>query len=373
MDFLRVIFFYFSKMINRSKNVYIFGAWFGKRFSDNPKYLMLEMLEMKKYSNLKFIWIGNKEIKKDIPSNSRVKFVRRNSLKSIWYQLIASKAFVSHGFGDLGSFNFLNGAKVFQLWHGFPIKHIGADDPNNLNEGKHVYESYQFFLADSSVMADRVRTAFKNYGAKKENTVISSSPRVNYLNKNKDNELLIKSLKNRLGLSESVTVITYLPTFRDNTKKLFSFFENGDKKLSDFLNQSNSIILERQHFARNSEVNTSRLSRYVKLEEGIDVQDLLLITDYLITDYSSVYIDFLALGKPIVHFLYDGDSYKRDRGLYAKDPSEEFAGPVVYNLTDLVNVLQNKNYDFESAQKKAIKTLKISNQGSLFEKIDDIK
>lgn len=62
-------------------------------------------------------------------------------------------------------------------------------------------------------------------------------------------------------------------------------------------------------------------------------QKIARVTDYLVTDFSSVYVDYLALDRPIIHFLYDGEKFiENDRGIYAKDPYLEFAGPVVYSV-----------------------------------------
>ncbi|WP_163621650.1 CDP-glycerol glycerophosphotransferase family protein [Lactiplantibacillus plantarum] len=344
MVIIRTILYFFSSFFPRSPRILVFGAWFGKRFSDNPRYLLDEMLKSEHFRNNQFIWIGNRDT---FPTNYdvRVQFVVRNSWKSFWYQLRAYKAFVSHGFQDLGSVSLLKGAITYQLWHGFPVKHIGADDPGNANEGQHTYEHYQFFLANSKIMADRIYTAFKNYGATRNNTIVAPQPRDDYLQHNVNNANLKNKIRQKLGVSRTAIIISYLPTFRDNSEQVFYFTENSSPRLRAYLRANHMVILERQHFARNNQLtavtNKQDSDLFINLTEQVEVQDVLLVTDYLISDYSSVYVDFLHLKKPIIHFLYDGDNYfKNDRGLYVADPKTEFGGPIAYSLDDLITLLK---------------------------------
>ncbi|MDQ7937736.1 CDP-glycerol glycerophosphotransferase family protein [Lactiplantibacillus sp. WILCCON 0030] len=372
---VRNIVYLLSGWFPRSDEIVLFGAWFGKRYSDNPRYLLQEILESNRFSQKRIYWIGNSDVKPHI-TDSRITFVKRNSFKSYWYQLRAKKVFVSHGFQDIGSISCLKGAMVFQLWHGFPIKHIGADDPGNSTEGSNLFEQYQYFFADSDVMANRIKTAFKNYGASDKNVIVGTQPRVDYLQENKDNSSLKRLIRKKLNISEDATVYTYLPTFRDNSSEVFSFLRDSGTKFEEWLDNNNSVLLERQHFARN--VNDKRLieskdQRFIDLSEAVEVQDVLLITDYLITDYSSVYIDFLTLNRPIIHFLYDGDKYiKNDRGVYANDITSEFAGPVANNITELIDYMNMPVKYFISKNETLKQSLGIGNETHLVDIISPV-
>ncbi|WP_270217377.1 CDP-glycerol glycerophosphotransferase family protein [Pediococcus pentosaceus] len=374
MIVLKTLLYMVSGFSFRNKNIFIFGAWFGKRYSDNSKFLADQIINSKKFQNKKIIWIGN-ESTWPLDGVNSIKFVKRNSIKSIWYQLRAGYAFVSHGYQDLGTVSLLKGAIVYQLWHGFPIKCIGADDPGNPNEGSLKYENYRFFLANSPVMAKRVKSAFKNYGANSENILIAKQPREDYLILNKDNVNLKKEIRRKLGIKNDQIVITYLPTFRDNSEKTFSFVKDSKREVYEYLEEKNAIILERQHFVRDMHSNTkgsSNGNRFVDLNEGIEVQDVLLITDYLITDYSSVYVDFIHLGKPIIHFLYDGDDYqKNDRGLYSNDPRKEFAGPIAYSQKELIPLLELSKDEFGKKRCDAVKNLCLNTSTSLIDLIEN--
>ena len=186
-----------------------------------------------------------------------------------------------------------------------------------------------------------------------------------------DSELKSR-IKNQLGIKDSTTVIAYFPTFRDNTEQVFSFVENDNEMLKKTLRDNQMTILERQHYARDNHhtndfdqpVNTP----FINLPENIEVQDVLLISDYLISDYSSIYIDFLQLNKPIIHFLYDGDNYlKYDRGLYSNVPEYEFGGPIAYSVDDLVKLLQLPQNQFQSQNRALSDRLALASQPTLIQ------
>lgn len=372
MVFVRAILYFLSGFAKRSQDIYIFGAWFGKRFSDNPKYLLYEMLAESNLRHKKFIWVGDPDTW-PAKTTGRITFVKRNSLQSFIYQLRAGKAFFSHGYQDFGSINLLRRAVTYQLWHGFPIKHIGSDDPKNADEGKHSYERYQYFLADSKLMSSRIESGFKNYGASKTNIIIATQPRVDYLQENQENDKLIHSIKKKMGISLDKKVYTYLPTFRDNSSQFFSFSRNVDLTFQNFLKQENGVLLERQHFARDQsmfervDIDTNR---FINLSESVEVQEVLLITDYLITDFSSVFVDFTILNRPIVHFLYDGANYiNQDRGVYIKNIVQDFAGPVVYTIDELIDELEKPSSNFSKYIEKRKLVAGVIPQQRLIDKI----
>ncbi|MBU7465876.1 CDP-glycerol glycerophosphotransferase family protein [Lactiplantibacillus pentosus] len=363
------ILYFVSGFSIRNPKLIIFGAWFGRRYSDNPRYLLEEIIANQKYDSYRLVWIGNKNICSEI-TNPRVKFIKRGSLLSLWAQLRSGTSFFSHGFEDFGHFNLLRNSTTMQLWHGFPIKHIGADDPGNGKEGIHYFQSYTYFLADSLTMKERMMSGFRYYGANEKNVLITPQPRVDFLAKHQHDEILVDQLKKKLGLDAKSLIVTYLPTFRDNTQRTFSFFKNTTNDFKQFLKEQNIIILERQHFARmGAESQNTIVGEVCKdIPESLDVQSLQLISDILITDYSSVYVDFLTLNRPIIHFLYDYDEYlKHDRGIYSANFENEIAGPVAYDENDLKLLLANRLEISDSNRVKFCEKVQLKNAPIFFD------
>ncbi|WP_367369428.1 CDP-glycerol glycerophosphotransferase family protein [Pediococcus ethanolidurans] len=355
-NLIRTFLYWISGFSKRDKTIILFGSWFGERFSDNPKFLLMQL----NCSEKKCYWIGNEKIRKEVEFN-HVNFVRRNSFKAFWLELKAGYAFVSHGYQDLGSVSLLRGNITVQLWHGFPIKRIGADDKKNKKEGNKIFESYSFFLANSPLMKKRIISAFKYYGANEKNVVLAQQPRVNYLSENIDNINLRIEIRKRIGVSEYQTMILYLPTFRNKLSDSFSFYNQQSSFFEKLDKKSNFVFVERQHFASKTHKNVNKEKKFViEMNSQIDVQDALLAADILVTDYSSVYVDFLVLKRPIIHFIFDNKNYeKKDRGIYNTKFENEAAGPIVYNTGDLADLLN-------SIKKKKSR---ISNETNMYKKI----
>lgn len=99
----------------------------------------------------------------------------------------------------------------------------------------------------------------------------------------------------------------------------------------------------------------SAKGKYIDCSDYASEQELLLISDILITDYSSIMIEFAMLSKPIVFFTYDFDSYlNKERGFYF-DFKSTVPGPVVYDSDQLIDVIKNNDFD-KSKMSEFVKT-----------------
>lgn len=342
--FLR-LFYFLSNYTIRKKNLVLFGAWFGTQVTDNPMYLLKEMLTLKVNAQYQFVWIGNRKCKQILKEyfGEQVVFCRRNSFKAYWYQMRAQYAFVNQGYLDLGAVNLLKGATLVQLWHGFPVKRIAADAPNFTQ--KRSYHHCDYFLSTSPTMNDRLLSAFRYWGINQHNIIHVGQPRnIALLEMNNT-----ARIRKRLGIPKEGKIVSYIPTFRDNTQQVFSFHQLTNQQMI-LLEKANIYVIEKQHYARNHNIQSSS-GHIVELPKDFDTQQLLCITDILVTDFSSVYIDFLLLNRPIVHFVYDLESFiNTDRGLYEHDFKKEAAGPIVKDVHQLLRVLTK--YDFDRDQGK---------------------
>ncbi|MCM4150235.1 hypothetical protein DHD05_01415 [Arenibacter sp. N53] len=333
----------------RNKKIWVFGAWYGKRFSDNSKYLYLYIL--KNHPEIKVIWLTRDMAVYDKAKIYTPKNVfMTNSIRGIYYSLQAKNIIVSSGKRDV-NYLFTNGANCIQLWHGNPMKKIGMDDKfSNVNSFfqqvivpklfPFVCEfNYDYVVSNSSAFTDKMSTAF-NISTNK--VLETGCPRNDaFYNPIKDtfNEELRAKFKD-------CKLVYYLPTFRNHfeAKSIFTLTDYNPIELQSFLIKHNIVLVSKGHFVDNKldlEKNNPH-SRIIHLSDNQtdDINFMLKDADLLITDYSGAYFDFLLALKPIIFAAFDLKEYlKGSREMYF-NYNDVVAGPIVQNWEELMNALK---------------------------------
>ncbi len=184
-----------SLFIVRDKNTYIFGAWFGKKYADNSKYLFEYV--SKNCPEITAVWLTtNKEVYNLVKSKN-LKVCMSYSFLGYWYSLIAKYYFISTCFNDV---NFLasGNAKVINLWHGIPLKKIMEDDKiNSITKKKSLYikirnfifpflkDNYYSTISTSETVNNIYKSAFRNLS---ERFDILGQPRCDFISENNAND-----------------------------------------------------------------------------------------------------------------------------------------------------------------------------------------
>ena len=147
-----------------------------------------------------------------------------------------------------------------------------------------------------------------------QNLLLTGQPRDDiFYDKINRNEILARY---SLLEHQEKKIVTYLPTFRDTrkTERDYILF-NENSELREKLNKQGVLVIQKNH---NSKITDSLyFGNVLRLSDDVDTQELLSITDLLVTDYSSCYIDYLHTQQPIIFYPYDLEDYQAyDRELY---------------------------------------------------------
>lgn len=309
---IKYIIMYLSMLFPRNKRICVFGAWLGEKFADNSKALFLEAQER---TDIRAVWIAqNKKV---------VEEVRREGLEAytwfsvlgIWYQLRAKYAVMSNGISDF-KHAFLGNAVFINLWHGVPLKKIGYDDSyeKNWDSKKQIFRDKmigvplgrQYVVATSDTIADIYESAFR---VSKDHILCLGQPRNDIFYKNK-----------KYKIFQNKKVILYAPTHRKEGKHSISLEKIFNLRvLNEFCERKDYYFLVKKHFYhRNEKEELKQYNRIIDITDTVyDTQELLMETELLITDYSSIYIDYLLLKRPILFYYYDYKEYLiSDREMY---------------------------------------------------------
>lgn len=350
------IFYLISFLIPKNKNIWIFGSWHGIRYADNSRYLYEYITS--RASQVKAIWITkDAKIVKRL-SEQGYKCYLSSSFMGIYFSMRAGIAIFSHSkLSDLNTFFINSKTKLVQLWHGVALKKIGYDDlvfsskTHNKTKKKirellfpFTKEKYDLFIATSEETKRIFANAFHV-----DNSVIKITgyPR---------NDSLFM-MKNHKHVKKYVL---YMPTFRGEVGSNFDILKKTSfdvAKYDKILEQNNIILFFKLHPVNNptddtlSKINESKNIKFINPE---DVYEILGTTDILITDYSSVYFDYLLLDRPIIFFPFDYNEYLiKDRDLNY-DYNSVTPGPKANNWDEVINyVIENiKNPNEYSRQRR---------------------
>lgn len=311
---------YLSCLFPRSRKICIFGAWLGKQYADNSKYLFLCA---QKHSTMRPVWITkDASICKEIRRQGYEAYMF-HSLKGIFLQLRAKYAIVSNGISDVNH-TFMGGAIYLNLWHGVPLKKVGYDDDKTVNwesRGQKIRRAIhkiplgkEYVVATSQPYAKIYESAFKCPSSR----VITLGQVRNDIFFDEEGYFLPKHQLRKAAKGRKI--ILYTPTHRQEGKEKFPLEENFDfERLNQWCKEKHAVFVIRLHFYHKKE--TLDLSMYSNIfnitEKEMDIQELLMDTDLLITDYSSTYIDYLLLNRPLMFYEFDYEDYlMNDREMY---------------------------------------------------------
>ncbi|PKL66265.1 MAG: CDP-glycerol--glycerophosphate glycerophosphotransferase [Methanobacteriales archaeon HGW-Methanobacteriales-1] len=357
-----IIFIYhiFLKVLPVNNKVIFFESNVGRNYSSNPKYVYEEMVKQGLDKKFKCIW-SVEDLSLEIPGNA--KKVKRARLWYLYYLAIA-KVWVC----DTRQPSFLVKrleTTYIQLWHGTPLKRLAMDmDVLSMSEGMELSEYKKLFLENTKTwdylisQSEYTTKKFQSCFAFEKEILETGFPRNDILF-DKNNEESIESLKKNYNLPLDKKIILYAPTWRDD-----EFYENGIYKFSlqiglDLLQKELAdtyIILIKLHYLVKDSLDWSKYAGFVyECDHLGDIQELYLISNYLITDYSSVMFDYALLRRPMLIYAYDYENYRDNlRGFYF-DIFEEFPGPIVTDSYDLIESI--KNYDYVEYEEKYNKFL----------------
>ena len=323
----------------------VFGAWTGQRYADNPRRL-LEYLLAHHADEFELVWCGNSSVRAELPPE--VVFVERGSVHALSKMLTASFCFVAHGTSDLGPITPVRGATMVYLGHGMTIKRMGGPTPSGGALRRAVLAMrnrqirFDVFAASSDEHVRKMVDEFSRYGMEVSKALRSGQPRNDIMVGDPNSSALEirESYARTIGIPVTRRVISYMPTFRDSREPTFSFAAMSDahtEALERLLELHDACIVEKKHPAELASEDQRDQSigrvRLIGPGDHLDTQDLLLVSDVLITDYSGCFIDFLLLDRPVIHFAYDHEHYAADdRGLYYD--LEDIAGGEIVTSTD---------------------------------------
>ena len=331
----------------RKKDIWLFGAWIGKKYADNAKFLFEYVNQ--NHKEIRCVWITrNQKVCVQVKSLGYECYTS-TSIKGILMMLRGGVSFFTNGLDDFCAIPLVAGSKVVALWHGIAgFKKIYNENYSGkklkIKKGIDKFFNWvgrNFSIGTSEYTAELVEEQF---GVKRESVLITGQPRNDIFKQHIDKNEVLKNVLD----DDYSKVILYMPTYRVNPKtkkdevKIILENLNSNQNFKDFLQQHKILFLAKLHpltdFRIKPQINNIKILGDKSVSS---VEQLLMSSDVLITDYSSCCVDFALLRKPVVFYVPDETeylSYSSVNTAYKRVTQEK-----VKNVDDLVFLLKNVN------------------------------
>ncbi|MFM9614881.1 glycosyl transferase family A [Streptomyces sp. V2] len=319
------------------RDTVLYASFSGRQYSDSPRAVYEELV--RRGDELEHIWVVEDK-RAQIPEG--VKVIRRWSRD--WYEALGRSRYIVTNTHLPHWIRRREGQVIVQTWHGTPLKRIGHDidsvqfaDRKYLTKVAEETPSWSFLVSPNRFSTPIMKRAFQYDGEILE----SGYPRNDILLAPKTEDLA-RTVRERIGLPEGKKVVLYAPTWRDD-----QFYRAGNykfdlrvdvKKAREQLGEDH-VLLVRKHSNIVDAVPGAGDGFVFDVSSYPDIAELYLITDVLVTDYSSLMFDFANTGRPMLFFTYDLEYYRDQlRGFYF-DFERQAPGPLLQTSDGLIEAL----------------------------------
>lgn len=332
-----------SWIIPKNSKILLFTSHHGDRFKGNPKYIFLYLI--KQSTSFNPYWVTNSSQTYDQLKSHNLPVVRTGTIYHFWTVLRAKWIIIDNSLKGVllydGRFIFLSRLNIIQTWHGTPFKNIHpfSERPEHKITKKFLrklkilnHKKYRLIVASSANDKRRKEQAFDS-----KRVVVLGEARNDIFS---DHGLLWDDLTSIIEPFKTKKIILYAPTFRDYGE--FQPFTDSEFAFLDkTLGKLGCVFLIKRHPSDKSNfLSQNECVNIFDITDQIgDIQELLLFTSLLVSDYSSVVADFVNTNRPVAFYYPDHQLYTLNRNMYY-DVFELFPGPFCFSVTELIQTIE---------------------------------
>ncbi|MDG6113887.1 CDP-glycerol glycerophosphotransferase family protein [Lactococcus formosensis] len=331
-------------------NVILYEVRDGTSFTDSPRSIFNYLISHPDFADFEHIISYDKNHLQDFPKDlqcfSNVKLVERESFEYLDALLSAKYLFNNSTFHSY--FTKREGQVYINTWHGTPLKHMGdayVQDMMNPSNVRRNFLMADFILSPNSFTSRVFLEDYKlNYlwdGVILENGL----PRNELSQYNSKNDIISELLNYGLKINKELDTYIYMPTWQGkNVNDANNTIGSYSVLIEEIVKKKNhkyNFLIKVHPFLYDKAKKDVNLSKYL-IPNFYDSNEIFKISSALVTDYSSVFFDYLVTKKPIIFYNWDSEFYRNDRGSYFEE--SDLPGPSIKNISSLLEVLENVSF-----------------------------
>ncbi len=340
------------------KKTVVFESFWGKSYTCSPKAIYEAMLKDERFQDFQYIWAVQRINDYDfLRENPNTTLVKRNSRR--YRKAFTTAKYWVHNMTVPDYMKPKKNQIYIETWHGIPLKRVGCDiqyDSDYRRALKDTIRTYRrkgskitYMLSPSKFYTESIGSAFALADSGNEKAMVETGyPRNDYLHHFTEEDVC--RVKKELGVPEGKKTVLYCPTWRDTQRvEGVGFTLNTEldmHRLFEILGDEYVLLFRSHHHVKQYDLIPDDLTgKVIDVTKVEDINTLYIISDMLVTDYSSSCFDYANLRRPEIFFMYDLDDYANNiRGFYFD--IDELPGPIVKTTEELAKAILKLDKEF---------------------------
>lgn len=352
------------------KKTILFEAYLGKSMTGNSYALFQEIYQDTRFKDFTFIWSLDSfdSIQVKYKSAKNVKFIKRES--TAYPEALARSEYLVTDTTFPHYFNKrTDGQTYIMAWHGTPYKTIGKDIQHTpVGAHKNVMKNMlhtDYFISPSEFTTTTILNSQDAYDLFSGVVIETGMPRTDMMFGTD-----ITKIKAQLNLPLDKKIVLYAPTWNDFIKNATV---TGGQLATDVINLqkqlgSDYLVCLKAHYLEYNAIK-EMTTAVTLIDNSIDTNELLSIADHLITDYSSIFFDYLPLQKPIHFYFKNYEEFENGRGFYLEQ--NELPGTKSHTIEELAAAILSESNSKPLHYEQEIKRFSPYDDGNVSKRIID--
>lgn len=364
-------------------NVVLYESFWGRGMVDNPHAIFSYLLSDPKYSHLKHVWVlddfeSNQNMIKKYKDFKNVTFVMYESNE--YLEVLATAKYLINNVTFKPYFVKRDEQIYINTWHGTPLKSMGYEQVGgNLTSNNMVRN---FLLADYLISANETMStmyldSYKLRGLYPGKIIEDGYPRNDFLFQTDKAKFLKELEQEGIHVDPNKKIILYAPTWREassnvaivNPDEFMEFKECIEKHI----NKDEYQLLIKPHQYVYQQLKHMEEYKNLFIPATVDANQLMSIVDVMVSDYSSIFLDYLATGKPVVFYIPDLETYRAVRGLkIGVEDLPGFASSELEEVAKFLGDIDAKQPAYEAKYKEVKEKIAKYDDGHVSKRLVDL-